>query len=652
MPVLTATNLRHAYGDDLVLSNVSLSVEPGERVGLVGRNGQGKSTLLKILAGELPHDSGDVGVRRGARSAYLKQNPTLNLGHTVREEAESAFGEVGELHAELEGVFEQMAEAEGDTLEKLLHRQTELEKRIEAAGGYTHGHKVERVLHGLGFTDAQLALQTNHLSGGQKARLALGRLLLEEPDVLLLDEPTNHLDIAGRIWLERFLGDEFKGAVVLISHDRRLLDGVVDRILEVELARLYDYPGDYTAYRTQRAERKLTQAREYEKQQTRFKREEAYIRKYKAGQRAKQARGRESILERAKADQIERPMELAEMKLNLPKAERTGEVVISGRGLTKKYQREDGSDLVLFEELDVSVGRGERWGVVGPNGVGKTTLVRTLLSEIQPDAGALKLGTNVQIGYFRQTPPEADPEMPVVRYIQRRVAKENDGLQLSEYDARSLAAAFLFSQSDQEKPLGVLSGGERARADLAALLSSAKNLLVLDEPTNHLDIPSAERLEQALAIDGGYEGALLLISHDRAMLDACCDNLVVLEGGGKARVFTGTYSEYEAKYGAPGDNGPPATQAPKPEPNRTVTPPPTSSVAPKEKRKSRFSWMPTDQLEIRINELETDIAGMDQTLGGTEIWTNADKAQQLTDERSRLKAELDEAEEEWLGRAE
>jgi len=303
----------------------------------------------------------------------------------------------------------------------------------------------------------------------------------------------------------------------------------------------------------------------------------------------------------------------------------------------------------------VSIGRGERWGIVGPNGAGKTTLVRALLAEIEPDAGSVKLGSNVQIGYFRQTPPEADPEMPVVRYIQRRVAKENDGLQLSEFEARSLAGAFLFSQSEQEKPLAVLSGGERARADLAALLSSAKNLLVLDEPTNHLDIPSAERLEQALAMDGGYEGALLLISHDRAMLDACCDNLILLDGKGAARVFTGTYSEYEAKHGPPGEIG--AKPTPQSAARPAAAPPPTAESPPEPKkpepkRKSRFSWMPTDQLEIRINELETDIAEMDETLGGTEVWSDAEKAQRLTNERAKLKAELDEAEEEWLARAE
>ncbi|MAY73971.1 MAG: ABC transporter, partial [Phycisphaerae bacterium] len=503
MPLLAATNIELSYGERRVLDRVSLSVEDGERVGVVGRNGGGKSSLMRILAGELKPDSGTVSLAQGRRLGYLTQDPRLPARETLRGATETAFAELHRLHERLDEVFQNMAGAEGEALEKLMRDQDRIEKQIEAAGGYAIDHKIDQVLHGLGFTDAQFSIPVEGLSGGQKARVALAKLLLEEPQILLMDEPTNHLDIQGRIWLETFLKDQFKGAVILISHDRYLLDNVVHRIIEVEPVpgqggRLIDYPGNYRAFREQRADRILTQQRAWEKQQTAFKREEAFIRKYKAGQRAKQAKGRESRLDRAKeATTIEKPLELDVMKLSLPKAERTGELVAVGRGLSKRYTNDEG-ERVLFDELDVTIERGQRWGVIGPNGAGKTTLVRCLLGEIPLDAGAITLGTKLAIGYFRQTHEGLNPEMTIVRYLQDAVAKQCEGVRLSEQQARDLAGAFLFSGQTQEKELGLLSGGERSRAVLAALFATAKNVLVLDEPTNHLDIPSAERLEEAL----------------------------------------------------------------------------------------------------------------------------------------------------------
>ncbi len=665
MPILAGTNIAHAYGNDVVLSGVSVSVEPGERVGVVGRNGTGKSTLLKILGGLLKSDSGDVTLQRGARASYLKQDPDFNPGDTLRDAAEGAFAALHALHAELEGIFEAMGSAEGAGLEKLMREQERLERAIEAAGGYAIDHRIDAVLHGLGFDDSQFQIAVGDLSGGQKGRLALARALLEGPDVLLLDEPTNHLDLAGREWLEEFLRDEFGGAVLMVSHDRYLLDRVVDRIVEVEQARLIEYPGNYRAFRKLRAERREAQMRAYEKQQTEFKREEAFIRKYKAGQRAKQARGRESRLERAKLDStLERPMELAELRLSLARAERTGDIVATARGLGKRYVNDDGSEKVLFDDLSVKIGRGERWGIIGPNGAGKTTLVRTLLGEVEPGAGSVSLGSKLEVGYFRQSDEGLDPERALYRQMQELVKKETgERVLLSEQEARNLAGAFLFSGREQEKEVGVLSGGERARVRLAALLACAKNVLVLDEPTNHLDIPSAERIEEALSRPdpddprkgGAFEGTLLLISHDRALIDATCDHLLVLDGRGGAEVFAGTYTEWHDRQvrrreeRARAAEEATARRKPATVANGAVAAPQKQA---KDEAKSKYSWMSIEKIEERIALLESQVGEIDRKLADPDVWADVARANALTEERDRLREELGPLEAEWLRKAE
>ena len=665
MPVLTATNISHAYGNDIVLDSVSLSVEPTERIGMVGRNGAGKSTLLKAIGGRLAQDSGAVSIQKGVRVAFLAQDPDVTPGRTLKDEAESAFEEVHALHDELHAVFDQMGEASGDELLKLMRQQEDLERKIDAAGGMQVDHKIEEVLHGLGFTDEQFDLDLTVLSGGQRSRLALAKALLEEPGVLLLDEPTNHLDIAGREWLEKFLRTEFRGAVILVSHDRYLLDNVVDRIIETEDARLIEYPGNYAAFRKLRTERRLAQARAYENQQTIFKREEAYIRKYKAGQRAKQARGRELKLDRMKRDEsLERPVEMRALSLELPKADRAGELVVTARELSKWYDDpETGTRKKLFEDLTLTITRGERWGIIGPNGAGKTTLVKTLLGQVTPDTGMSKLGTKLSIGYYAQTHEGIDPDRPVYQHLQRIVQRECPGQQLSEQAARNLAGAFLFSGREQDKPMGVLSGGERSRVVLAGLMASAKNLMILDEPTNHLDIPSSERLEEALALPdrgGTYDGTLIVISHDRAFLDATCDHLIVLDGQGGSTVFHGTYKEWHEQAG----RGPAAvakfggTETPKTiRPNGTPPPPskpnaPSQANADDRKTKSRFSWMRLEQIESKMNELGAKIRTIDAELADPEVWKDIDRANKLTDERDSLTAEVGELETEWLRKAE
>ncbi|MDX2133014.1 MAG: ABC-F family ATP-binding cassette domain-containing protein [Planctomycetota bacterium] len=674
MPILAATNIAVRYGVDIILDGVSLSIEPGDRIGLVGRNGTGKSTLMKVLSGLLVPDAGNVSIQRGCRAGYLQQDPNLDPDETLKDAAERAFEELHALHAELHGVFDRMATASAAELDSLLKRQAELETRVEAAGGYAIEHRIEEVLHGLGFTDAQMSLKVKSLSGGQKGRLALARLLLESPDILLLDEPTNHLDIEGRIWLETFLRDEYRGAVVLVSHDRYLLDAVVTRIIETEQGRLIDYPGNYAKFRELRAQRREVMLRAYESQQTKFKKEEEFIRKYKAGQRAKQARGRETRLERAKEETLERPMELGTFSFNLPKAERTGDIVVSTRGVSKQYAHpqadpddpspEDSAPggsrpaKVLFKDLDMSIERGERWGIIGPNGAGKTTLVRTLLGEVTPDEGVVRLGSNIKLGYYKQTHDGLPMDQSVYRYIQGVILKEAPKAALSEQAARDLAGAFLFSGDEQEKLLGMLSGGERSRAVLAGLLASAKNLIVLDEPTNHLDIPSAERLEQALSPDSGYDGTLVLISHDRALIDAVCDHLIVLDGKGGAELFAGNYTEWRRRADVKDAHAAQQAAQQKARADDAERQRRAAEERAKADQRTRaaagdkLAKMKTEQIEKRIEELEKRIAEVDALLADPVVWRDHARSAKLSDERRRLAGEKEPLEFEWSRRAE
>ena len=634
MPLLTLSNITCAYGSHVVLDEVTLSIEPGEKVGLVGRNGSGKTTLLRIMLGELDPDSGTRQMRRGAAAGYLHQDPRFDPTETVYDAAESAFERLHGLHRELLEVFERMSGASGEGLDRLLKRQARLEAAIEAEGGYATNHRIGAGLHGLGFSDEQFGLETRVLSGGQLSRLGLARLLLEAPDLLLLDEPTNHLDLEGRRWLERFLAEEYRPAVVLVAHDRWLLDRVVTRIIEVERGRVQGYPGNYTAYAALRDQRTLTATRTYAKQVEKIRREEEFIRRYKAGQRSKQARGRESRLERFRVRElVERPAELDVMKLALPKAPRSGDQVIVAEHLTKRY-----GDTVLFEDLSLSIGRGDRIGIIGPNGVGKTTLVECLMGELEPDRGSARLGSRVSVGYYRQRRELLDRELPLWRYLLSVIISLDGQAKASEQQARDLAGAFSFSGPEQDKLLADLSGGELSRVVLAGLVAAAHNLLVLDEPTNHLDLPSAERLEEAIARGGGFEGTLLLVTHDRALLEATCDRLVVFDGRGGVGLFHGRYSAW-------------AEQPPEHRPR----PPETGPAAPRPKRPAaptRRKGLSLKAIEEHIEALEARIGEIDEKLLDPAVYEDGPQCRALRADRAQRAAELAPLEAEWARRAE
>jgi ATP-binding cassette subfamily F protein 3 len=658
MSLLTVANVRFAFGDEPLLDGVSLTVDRGQRVGLVGRNGCGKSTLLKMIAGlnQLKPEEGQIQLIRGTIAGYLAQEPELDPDRTLREEAGSAFEELDRLHRKIAGVTEEMATAKGDALDALLKKYERLEERMEAAGGYAVAHKVDATLHGLGIEDQTFDVKVADLSGGQKRRLALTKLLLSEPDLLLLDEPTNHLDIDGRRWLEQFLC-AYTGAVVLISHDRWLLDRVVGKIYELDRGRLEEYPGSYFQFREQRAERIAFRMREYEKHQDRVRHERGFIDRYKAGQRAKQAAGREKRLDRMIRDtEVEKPLELSAINMRFSVAERCSDQVIKVDRLIKGY---DGKP--LFGPLDLEINRGDRIGIIGPNGAGKSTLVGCILGTMKADGGKAKIGANVDVGHFHQIAEDIDLSQSVVDYMRRVTG--------SEQAARGLAGAFLFSELEQDKPLEMLSGGERGRTRLASLVAGGHNLLVLDEPTNHLDIPSAERLEDAIDdytqplkgfgknTMGG--GTLILITHDRMLLDRLATRLFVLDGAGGCEHFYGNYSEYLKQVAKQADEQAKAVSTPSKKKANTPKPKakakPEAKTAPKPiktKADNKLRILSDAKLESDIKTSEDRIKEIDQLLADGQTYENADQVASLQKERTTLEPTLQSLEDEWIRRQE
>jgi ATP-binding cassette, subfamily F, member 3 len=661
MALVSVANLILSFGDRRILDGVNLTLEAGQHVGMVGRNGCGKSTLLKLIAqrGGLKPDSGHVQLARGIKAGYLTQDPDLNLDNTLREEAGTALAELDELHKEIDKLSHDMAKATGDELDRLLKRYEQLEVRMHALGGYATDHLIDQILHGLGLGDDVFNVKVRDLSGGQKGRLALGKLLLTHPDVLLLDEPTNHLDIAGRQWLEGFLAT-YSGAVLMVSHDRWMLDRVVTKIFEMEEGRLVEYPGNYQKYRELRAERAVAMQRAFDKQQTSIKQEQAFIARYKTGQRAKQARGREKRLDRFKRDDaLDRPIEFDTMKLRFKVGPRSSDNVIITNELGVNYETRK-----LFSELSITIKRGDTIGIIGPNGAGKSTVIRCMLGEQEPTAGDTKLGSQVNVGHYKQTHEHLNLSLTVMEYLRPITANQ------LEQESRDLAGAFLFSGDEQDKQLGVLSGGERSRAVLAGLVAGGHNLLVLDEPTNHLDIPSTERLEEALrrfcepatnyGINKSPEGTLIIISHDRMLLDNLAKQLLVFDGEGGVKHFLGTYSDYIKLQGADAvvkdDTEQSDQKAKKTKTAATKAPPkPEKKKGGKAKKpprkKSHFSHMSQSKLDAMIEKTEAKLAGLDTQLADPEVYQDHKKFSGLHDEREKMQAELTPLEEEWARRA-
>ena len=542
MALLTANNLAMRYGPYDIFENINIAIHHGERAAIVGPNGQGKTTLLRILSAEEKPAAGQVFRAKTLKVGYLKQE-TLSEAEsgTLWQLADGAFTHLKTQAREL-AELEALLAQDHSLLEKYGHMQ----QAFELAGGYDYELQMEQVLTGLGFTSADYQRSLKQFSGGEQTRAQLARLLLESPELLLLDEPTNHLDLSAIEWLENYLGD-WRGAVVVVSHDRYFLDKVANRVFELSFDNLERYRGNYSHYAQQRAERRTRREKEYKAQQAFIAKEEDFIRRHLAGQRTKEAQGRRKRLERLKRDKfIEGQRHQKTMGLSLNADLRSGDLVLATHNLTIGYP--DGETLLAVPDLEIR--RGQCVALLGPNGSGKTTFLKTILKEITPKSGKIRLGAAVEMAYFAQIQSTLNPKNTVLDEI--LFVKHN----MTTGEARNHLGGFLFSGDDALKNVGDLSGGERNRLALAKFALNGANLLILDEPTNHLDIPAQEILENVLA---QFTGTILLVSHDRYFVDALASHVWVIERDG-VTVTEGNYSDYLSRSEANEKNGQPLSQ--------------------------------------------------------------------------------------------
>ncbi len=514
-----------SYGGREILKGASFQLNPGEKLGLVGRNGAGKTTVFRLVTDQESPDSGEVIKINGLKIGLLDQHVEFGSGETVHTAALAAFTEIHDIEAEMRQLEKRM---ETDHSDEVLSRYADLQIAFEQADGFSYAARAEAILLGLGFPQELWQLDTGKLSGGQKNRLGMARLLLSSADVLLLDEPTNHLDVDAVEWLENFLA-ECDRTYVVISHDRYFLDRTTNRIVEIDRGLAVSYKGNYSEFLEERELRREQQQREFENQQALINKTQEFIRRNLEGQKTKQAKSRRNMLERMErleAVQAERPGGT----FGLKKVERTGNNVLSTEELAIGY-----TDKVLASGLNISLHRGECLGIIGANGTGKTTLLKTFMGSLQPIGGEFRWGTKTNIGYYSQNLDDLEPRNEIIQEL-RRVAPLADNGTL-----RSFLARFLFTGEDVFKTVGSLSGGEKGRLALAKLIYSQKNVLILDEPTNHLDIPSRESLEKALA---EYDGTIITVSHDRYFLDEIATQILSFERDGSILNYPGNYTQF------------------------------------------------------------------------------------------------------------
>jgi ATP-binding cassette subfamily F protein 3 len=640
MPIATLTNIEKTFGQRVLFDKLNLNVYRGERIGLIGDNGAGKTSLFKALLGELPLDAGTAAVNKSIKIGHLRQDPVFDPSNTVIDEAELAFADLHALSHRLRDLEHEMAHLTGEDLEKVLQKYQNAQHEFDLAGGYAWQHKLEGTLQGIGLEKSTWEQNVTTLSGGQRSRLALAKLLIAQPDLLLLDEPTNHLDLAAIEWLERYLLD-FSGAVVLISHDRFLLDRLCTRIVWLTQRRLKSYKGNYTAFVKQRELEELSQQRVYEQQQADIEKQQEFVRRFQAGQRSKEARGRATRLERfMKSDaMVSAVAKQHKIHLSLSTGQRAGDRVLEVRELSKAYD-----DRPLWKDTAFEIKRGERIGVIGPNGSGKTTLLEVLLGRRDADSGDLRWGANLNIGYYDQRlgVEEFDPDNTVIE----EVMEDRKG---SLQELRDVLALMLFRGEDVNKKIAMLSGGERARVRLAQLLLDKPNVLVLDEPTNHLDIASREALEGAMA---GFEGTILCVSHDRYFLDKVANRLFVLKPPAIEQ-FNGNYSAWHAKEEA--RDGQAARKEDAREKSARARQPAPATRAPKDAKRDNpylrpFGRLSVKELEQQITETEIALAQCQEQFAAPDTFKDPENAKRLQSDQDALTKKLEQLEAEYFAR--
>ena len=622
--LLKVNELAKYFGERTLFSGVGFEIRRGEKVGLVGPNGAGKTTLLRCLLGRESNDGGQVTWYGGCATGYVEQAADFG-GRTVLEELKQAYLDVIAWEERMRELEQQIACQGEDASAELLSEYAEVMARFEHADGYSMDSRIRQVSIGLGFSESELSRKAEEFSGGQKTRIALARELVRQPDFLILDEPTNHLDLERTEWLEGYLRD-YPGAVLVISHDRYFLDAVTRRTLELENGSLKEYSAGYSGYVRQKAERLEAALTAYEQQQEKIAETEEYIRRYKAGIKSKQARGRESQLSRL--ERIERPEIREAMQFFFPDCEEIPERMAELIDVSAGY-----GETPIFEHLSFLLRGGEKVALLGPNGVGKTTVLRLLLGEMQPMRGRVKNSPRARVGYYAQEFEELNDSVRVIDELVYQCA-------LTEDRARKVLGRFMFRGDDVFKTVGDLSGGEKARLAILKIILSGANFLVMDEPTNHLDIPAREAVEEAM---DAFPGSILLVSHDRYLIDRIADRVLVFDAGGLLS-FPGNYSEYKASRVVVQETvaQPAAAAQPK---AKKVERTEKKNASPLKRRQDCVRQM--NRIEKEISEMEIDLAQLECRINDPASHEDPLQSRQLGDEHERVKAALEEAYRTW-----
>lgn len=630
--ILACQNIHKAFGENLILENASFHIEEREKAALIGNNGAGKTTLLRLIIKELPADSGEVILAKDKTLGYLAQYQEVATDLTVYDELLTTKQHILDLEDQIRQLERRMKHAAGSELESMMDTYTRLTHSFELENGYAYRSEVTGVLKGLGFEEADFQKQVSTLSGGQKTRVALGKLLLSQPDILLLDEPTNHLDMDSIRWLETYLLN-YPGAVLIVSHDRYFLDRVVTKVVEIENAQIRTYMGNYSDYSEKKAQIRDAQYKAYLNQQQEIRHQKAVIAKLRSFNREKsirRAESREKMLDKIQV--LDKPvMEQERMRIQLEPRTVSGNDVLAVEGLSKSFPGQK-----LFSELSFEIKRGERVALIGSNGTGKTTILKIINGLVSADAGKITLGSKVQIGYYDQEHHVLHSEKSIFQEISDTYPT------LTETQIRNMLAAFLFTGDDVFKPISSLSGGEKGRVSLAKLMLSEANFLILDEPTNHLDIASKEILEEAL---NSYTGTVFCVSHDRYFINQTATRILDLTNQSLVN-YIGNYDYYLEKQE---------------ELTQKYAPAFTQQTAAKEISQTKLSWQQKKEeqarqrklenelkkTEQRIEELEAKDQKIDESLALPEVCTDVAECLKLSREKEEIARELEILYERW-----
>ena len=645
--ILSCNNISKAFGTDVIISDCSFNIEEREKAAIVGANGAGKSTLLKIIIGELSSDSGIVTTAKDKTVGYLAQHQNLSFDGTIYDELLAVKKDIIDLEERIRTTEQQMKNATGSALDALLEQYTKMNHQFELANGYAYKSEVTGVLKGLGFSEDDFSLPVNTLSGGQKTRVALGKLLLSKPDIILLDEPTNHLDMESIQWLENYLLS-YNGSVIIVAHDRYFLDKIVTKIIEIDNSHVTVFSGNYTDYAEKKKILRNMQLKEYLNQQQEIKHQQEVITKLKQFNREKsikRAESREKMLD--KIELVEKPQELNDkMNIQLNPAVISGNDVLSVSHLSKAFD-----DNVLFTDISFEIKRGERVALIGNNGTGKTTILKILNDFIPADGGEVKLGAKVSIGYYDQEHNVLNPDKTLFEEIQDAYPD------LNNTQIRNTLAAFLFTNDDVFKYIRDLSGGERGRVSLAKLMLSNANFLILDEPTNHLDMVSKEILENAL---NSYTGTVLYVSHDRYFINTTATRILELTGGTTVN-YIGNYDYYLEKKDILTAAALAESQSSSSAGSSFNSAAASASEKAIKKENAKADWKQSREeqaalkkrknelkrTEERITEIEERIKAIEEESALPEVCTNTAKLLELHKESTALSEELDELYERW-----